>query len=208
MGSVAAAVDLKYPFRGRWSVRNSPANRVPSHGTHRFGTTFAIDFVPVDARGRSAPRRLGALLRPESPSQFFGFGRPILTPCPGVVVAVHDGELDHDTFRGFPSVGYALTQRHRAARGWRGLAGNHVVVELRPGALVALCHLREGSIAVQVGQVLEVGEVVGQCGNSGNSTEPHLHLQAIDSLDIDQAHGLPLSLPCGLPRNGDIVEAP
>jgi murein DD-endopeptidase MepM/ murein hydrolase activator NlpD len=206
--AVAAAVHLRYPFSGRWLVRNSPANRVPSHGTHRFGTTFAIDFVPVDARGRSAPLTLGMVLRPESPHRFPGFGRPILAPCPGVVVATHDGELDHDAFRGFPSVAYALTQRRRAARGWRAVAGNHVVVELRPGALVALCHLREGSVAVQVGQALELGQVVGQCGNSGNSTEPHLHLQAIDSIDIDQANGLPLSLPRGLPRNGDIIETP
>ena len=39
---------LELPFRGRWQARNSPARRVPSHGTHRFGVTYAIDFVAVD----------------------------------------------------------------------------------------------------------------------------------------------------------------
>ncbi|HSP59455.1 MAG TPA: M23 family metallopeptidase [Ornithinimicrobium sp.] len=205
---MTGAVRLRYPFSGRWLVQNSPADRVPSHGTHLFGTTYAIDFVPVDGRGRSAPLGPGSLLRPESPQRLTGFGRPVLAPCPGIVVATHDGEVDHDAYRGLPSVGYALTQRRRARRGWVGLAGNHVVVEVRPGVLVALCHLRRGSIIVEPGRRLAAGQVVGRCGNSGNSTQPHLHLQALDRLDVGRAEGLPLSFPDGLPRNGRIVEAP
>lgn len=205
---MSGVVGLRYPFSGRWLVRNSPANRVPSHGTHLFGTTYAIDFVPVDDRGRSAPLGLGSLLRPEAPHRFTGFGRPVLAPGPGTVVATHDGELDHDAYRGLPSVGYALTQRRRASHGWNGLAGNQVVFEMRPGVLVALCHLRQGSITVAPGQSLAAGQVVGQCGNSGNSTEPHLHLQAFDQTDVSQAKGLPLAFSDELPRNGQIVEAP
>lgn len=45
-------VVLEFPFRGLWMARNSPARRVPSHGTHAFGVTYAIDFVAVD-EGRS-----------------------------------------------------------------------------------------------------------------------------------------------------------
>ena len=47
-------VDLRFPFTGHWLTQRSPADRVPSHGTTLFATTFAIDFVPVDASGRSA----------------------------------------------------------------------------------------------------------------------------------------------------------
>lgn len=205
---VSGVVGLRYPFSGRWLVQNSPADRVPSHGTHLFGTTYAIDFVPVDGRGRSARLSLGSLLRPEAPHRFTGFGRPVLAPGPGIVVAAHDEELDHDAYRGLPSVGYALTQRRRARHGWTGLAGNHVIIEMRPGVLVALCHLRRGSLTVAPGQTLAAGQVVGHCGNSGNSTEPHLHLQALDQIDVSQANGLPLSFPDGLPRNGQVVDAP
>jgi len=74
--------------------------------------------------------------------------------------------------------------------------------------VVALCHLRQGSILVQPGQPLAAGTPVGQCGNSGNSTEPHVHVQAMDTLDANSAIGVPLSFPGGLPRNGDIVDAP
>jgi hypothetical protein len=98
------AVELAYPFSGRWIVQNSPADRVPSHGTHLFGTTYAIDFVPVDARGRSASLHLGSLFVPEPPHRFTGFGRPIIAPASGSVLATHGREPDHDACRGLPSV--------------------------------------------------------------------------------------------------------
>jgi hypothetical protein len=204
---VIGVVSLAYPFTGRWLVRNSPANRVPSHGTPAFSSAHAIDFVPVDMRHRSAPFTLGSLFRPEPPERFIGFRLPVLAPVAGTVIAVHDGDPDHDAFRGVPSVGYALTQRRRAAAGWPGLAGNHVLIEVAPGAVVALCHLRRGSVTVVTGQVVTVGHPVGQCGNSGNSTEPHVHLQAMTHADADRARALPIEFPHGLPRNGQVVTA-
>src|SRR5690606_37802388 len=110
----AEPLDLTYPFRGRWQVRNSPANRVPSHGTDLFATTYAIDFVPVDESGRSAFFGFNSLLRPEPAETFVGFGRPVLAPIAGTVVVVQDDEPDHEAFRGLPSVRYALTQGKRA----------------------------------------------------------------------------------------------
>ena len=66
---MAISIDLEYPFAGRWLTQNSPANRVPSHGTTLFATSYAIDFVPVDDAGRTAPITFGALLRPEPPAR-------------------------------------------------------------------------------------------------------------------------------------------
>ncbi|MGC0272057.1 M23 family metallopeptidase [Pseudactinotalea sp. Z1739] len=202
-------LELRYPFRGRWSVRNSPANRVPSHGTTRFGTAYSIDFVPVDERGRSAPFTLTSLLRPEQPERFHGFGRAVLAPLSGRIAAVHDGEPDHMSVRGLPSIGYALTQPRRAARGFPGLAGNHLIIQPAAGGpFVALCHLRLGSIALHAGDPVLAGEQVGECGNSGNSTEPHLHLQAMTSLEAASTEAVSITFPQGLPRNGSIVDAP
>lgn len=200
------AVDLDYPFAGRWLAQNSPANRVPSHGVTLFGSSYAIDFVPVDDTGRTASITLGSLVRPEPPDRFPGFGRPILAPVEGIVVTTHDAEPDHDCYRGFPSIRYALTQRGRAAAGWLALAGNHVMIE-HAGVIVTLCHLQQGSIRVRLGQHVQPGDELGGCGNSGNSTEPHLHLQAIDSLDITHANAVPLTFKGTLPRNGEIVDA-
>jgi hypothetical protein len=199
-------VDLAYPFKGRWLTQNSPANRVPSHGTTLFASSFAIDFVPVNG-ARTAPITLGSLLRPEPAERFPGFGRPILAPVQGVVVGVHLTAPDHQAFRGLPSIGYALTQRRRAAAGWVELAGNHVMIKTYDGPVIAVAHLQHGSAQVQLGQDVRVGEPLGRCGNSGNSTEPHVHLQAIDRLDMQNASAVPITFGGRLPRNGEIIDA-
>nr|WP_157312998.1 M23 family metallopeptidase [Microbacterium sp. MAH-37] len=186
-------------------VQNSPADRVPSHGTSLFATSYAIDFVPVDAAGRTARFTTASLLRPEPPEHFPGFGRPILAPADGRVIAAHDGEPDHHAHRGFPSIGYALTQRRRSSEGWVALAGNHVLLETGD-VIVALCHLQRGSIDVRRGDTVRDGVPLARCGNSGNSTEPHLHVQAISTADIDRADAVPITFHGGLPRNGTVVD--
>lgn len=207
-------VDLAYPFTGRWLVQNSPANRVPSHGTEAFATSYAIDFVPVDESGRTTRVTWRGLLRPESADHFPGFGRSVLSPVDAVVHSVHDGEPDHPAHRGLPSLGYALTQSRRAAAGWRSLSGNSIFLlpysagADTPAPVIALCHLQRGSITVRAGQRVTVGEPLGACGNSGNSTEPHLHVQAMDSPDAARAQAVPLSFDGGLPGNGEIVDLP
>lgn len=141
---MADVLDMDYPFTGRWLVQNSPANRVPSHGTRLFATSYAIDFVPVDDSGRSAPFTFGSLLRPEPPENFVGFGRSVLSPVAGTVVASHDTERDHLSYRGMSSIGYTLTQKRRAEAGWLALAGNHVMIRC-DGGVVVLCHLQRRS---------------------------------------------------------------
>ena len=202
-----STIDLAYPFGGRWRTQNSPANRVPSHGTILLASSFSIDFIPVDDAGRTAPLSWWSLVHPEPAERFPGFGRPIFAPLRGIVVAVHHTAPDHPSFRGLPSVGYALTQRRRAAAGWAELAGNHVMIEARDGPVVAVCHLQRASVQVQLGQSVRAGEMLGRCGNSGNSTEPHVHLQAIDCVDVSQASAVPITFGGRLPRNGEIVDA-
>lgn len=205
-------VVLAFPFRGSWRVENSPARRVPSHGTSAFGVSHAIDFVAVDAQGRSAPRTWRTWVGVEAPEGFIGFGEPVLAPVDGVVVAAHDAERDHEARRSqLRLVGYALGQAGRARQGIVGLAGNHVAFAVAPsGPFVLLAHLRQGSARVRVGEVVEVGQHVGECGNSGNSTQPHVHVQVSDSIDGIDATGVPLVFqgPDGqrwVPGEGEIV---
>ncbi|HEX7351959.1 M23 family metallopeptidase [Brachybacterium sp.] len=189
-------------------MQNSPAHQVPSHGTSRLALDHAIDLVPVDDRGRSAPLRPRSLLTPEPPEAFPGFGWEVRSPLDGVVTAVHDGEVDHAAHRGLPSIVYSLTQGTRVAEGWRAVAGNHVILRCRHGGdevFVALCHLQRGSVTVGPGERVATGDVLARCGNSGNSTEPHLHLQAMTSADPTRARAVAITFPDGLPRNGEFV---
>jgi Peptidase family M23 len=188
------AVVLRLPFHGTWRVQNSPARRVPSHGTHLFATTYAIDFIAVRGRRTATTRDWRTLLATEPPERFHAFGLPILAPADGRVVAVHAGETDHEARRSQPALlSYALTQGARARGGAGALAGNHVVLKLDGGAFVVLAHLRAGSILVREGERVAAGRPVGACGNSGNSTQPHLHLQAMDSADPFSARGVPMA---------------
>jgi hypothetical protein len=187
-------VVLDLPFQGRWLARNSPARRVPSHGTHLFGLTYAIDFIAVDQRGRPAAHSWRRWLAVERPDAFVGFGMPILAPASGTVVTTHDGEPDHVARRSqLTLIPYALGQARRVRRGLPAVAGNCVAIALGPnGPYVWLAHLRQGTVRVQPGDEVAVGEPVAECGNSGNSTQPHIHIQVTDTSRWQTAHGLPM----------------
>ncbi|MFI6821386.1 M23 family metallopeptidase [Micromonospora sp. NPDC050187] len=188
-------VTLSLPFTGLWLARNSPARRIPSHGTDLFGERYAIDFVGVDERRRTADRRdWRTFLATEPADRFFAYDRPILAPADGTVVEVHDGEIDHAGRRSqLALVPYALGQAARVRQGVRAVAGNYLIIALPGGAFVALAHLRAGSIRVTPGEEVTAGQHVAACGNSGNSTEPHLHIQVMETQDLSVARGLPMA---------------
>jgi hypothetical protein len=137
------AIVVELPGPGRWLVQNSPARRVPSHGTELFGTRYAIDLVGVDDRGRSAAPSLRALVASEPPERFAGFGRMLLAPIAGEVLVVHDGEPDHEARRSpFTLLPYALGQAARVRAGVVAIAGNHLIIGRPDGTCVALVHLQ------------------------------------------------------------------
>lgn len=198
-------VVLTLPFHGTWLARNSPARRVPSHGTHLFATTYAMDFIAVRGRRTAAVRDWRSVLATEPVDRFFAYGRPILAPAAGRVVTAHDGVPDLVARRSQVSrVPYTLTQGIRARAGAPGIAGNHVVLQLPDDTFVLLAHLRLHSVRVEPGEDVVTGQPLGECGNSGNSMQPHVHLQAMDAADARTARGLPLAFRDYqvLPRRG------
>lgn len=74
--------------------------------------------------------------------------------------------------------------------------------------MVAVCHLRRHRVRVVEGQTVSVGDLIGECGNSGNSTEPHVHVQAMTGRDPKTAGAEPVSFRGRLPRNGEVVRIP
>ena len=120
-------------------------------------------------------------------------------------------------------VPYALGQAARLRQGVGAIAGNYLIIALRDGrSFVALAHLRAGSLRVAVGDEVTTGQPLAECGNSGNSTEPHVHLQVMDSPDLSVARGLPITFrrfrewprgaqhshvrDSGIPGEGAVVE--
>jgi len=66
------------------------------------------------------------------------------------------------------------------------------VLAVGAGRYVVLAHLRRGSVRVHSGQRVRAGQLLGRVGNSGNSSEPHLHVHAQDTPDLSAGTGLPI----------------
>jgi hypothetical protein len=194
-------VVVRPPVHGRWLAVNSPADHVPSHGLLAYGQSHAVDLVHVP-EGTERVRYGGRGLRGLPPEGFAGFGRPVHAPVDGVVVRAVDRFRDHRARTTYPQILYLLVSgTFRELRGAGGLMGNHVVLRAAEGSAegsaegtyVVLAHLRRGSVRVRAGDVVRAGEVVGGCGNSGNSSEPHVHVQVMDHRWPWCAAGLPMA---------------
>jgi hypothetical protein len=110
------------------------------------------------------------------------YGVSVVAPVRGTVVSAHDGEPDE--------VPGAVSNNFTAP------TGNHVMIRMETGTFLVIAHLKDGSVAVETGDSVEEGQVIGQCGNSGNTSEPHIHIhhQRQDPTvhPINFAEGLPL----------------
>ena len=63
---------------------------------------------------------------------------------------------------------------------------------LAPTSGTVMAHLRHATVNVAAGAVVEVGETIGSYGNSGSSTQPHVHVQVTDSTVWPTARGRPI----------------
>ncbi|ANJ08311.1 M23 family metallopeptidase [Streptomyces parvulus] len=209
-GAAREPVEVGPPVSGRWSALNSPADRTPSHGVHAYGQTFAIDLVAEPGPGaRPGFRVLWPLARRNR--DFPAFGAPLLAVADATVVRARDTQRDHLSRTSLPALLYLMVLEGsvRELAGARRVIGNHVVLDLGDGTHALYAHVRRGSLAVREGDRVAAGQVLAHCGNSGNSTEPHVHFQLMDGPDPDTARGVPFTWRgIGVPRNGEIFEAP
>jgi murein DD-endopeptidase MepM/ murein hydrolase activator NlpD len=144
---------LGTPFQGEWRVVWGGDTQELNYHHDVQNQRFAFDFVITDSEGKT---HKGEGTRNED---FFAFGRPVLAPADGVVTDVITGVRDN--VPGSMNAYSAL--------------GNAVVIEHRKYEVSVLAHFKQGSIRVQPGDKVARGQVLGLCGNSGNSSEAHIH---------------------------------
>ena len=167
-------VTYTLPFDGEWFVANGGATPKTSHSWDILGQRFALDFVQVNdffqthtGRGTKA-------------EEYFCYGREIHAAADGSVVAVE--ARVRQAFLGWGLCDFTA----------RSFVGNHVLVEHAEGEFALYAHLVRGSITVVPGDRVERGQVLGRCGHTGHSTEPHLHFHLQDSADLFRGMGLPV----------------
>jgi murein DD-endopeptidase MepM/ murein hydrolase activator NlpD len=127
--------------------------------------SYALDIVALAAFGRRASGIL-----PKRSEAYAVFDQPVYAPCGGKVISATDG---------FPD----LSPPERDSE---NIAGNFVVLACdEVDATIFLAHLRQGSIVSALGSVVARGEQIARVGNSGNTTEPHLHIHAVRGIEVE-----------------------
>jgi murein DD-endopeptidase MepM/ murein hydrolase activator NlpD len=123
------------------------------------------------------------------------YGQPQYAPAAGTVVIAVD-EYPDDTPGTTPTADPTMHP-----------AGNHVVIEVADGEYVLMAHFQPGTVAVSAGDPVAEGDLMGLTGNSGNSSEPHVHIHLQTGPDMFDPGtlGLPMTFT-GLRVNGEDVE--
>ncbi|GAA2249244.1 hypothetical protein GCM10010430_34900 [Kitasatospora cystarginea] len=152
-GTGPAVPLARFPLRGSWYVGQG-GGRGLNHHVDVDEQRGAVDLVRL---GRSGTYRGDSRLL----TSYHAYGAEVFAPCDGLVVAAVDGLPDQ-----VPGV-----------IRYGPLYGNHVFIDTGTET-VKLAHLRPGTVRVAVGEQVRAGQPLGQVGNSGNSSEPHLHLHA------------------------------
>ncbi|MGJ7041340.1 hypothetical protein J2Y63_004613 [Shinella sp. BE166] len=184
-----SAVELAFPFAaGHYYIgQGGSATAINNHHADQ-SQRFALDIVALNGFGARADG-----LMPKELSDYEIFDREVKSPCTGVAISIHDGVDDNRIFE---------TNTEQPA-------GNHVILACGT-ARILLAHFRKGSIAVAAGSIVSEGEALGRVGNSGNSTEPHLHMHAYlgGTLDYNAGQGVPMTFDGRFLVRGSTVTVP
>lgn len=189
------AVPVGSPARGRWIALNSPGQKLPSHGTRALGQYAAVDIV--HASTPDTPEFVRHAWRGSAPEKFPTFGAEIFAMAPGQVIRVRSRDKDHRARNTWQGIITLITVEGflRSLLGPWALLGNHVIIAHGDGTFAVYAHLRRHSVTVAEGTHISTGEKLGEVGNTGNSSVPHLHVHLMDRANPNAAAGLKMIWP-------------
>jgi hypothetical protein len=163
------AQEFHLPFGGRWFVmQGGDTPNVNQHMSTR-AQWYGVDFLKVGGPSQRSLVKTDIATRED----YYSWGEPVLAPVAGTVEAVVDGLPDNPLGK----------------KDAQNPAGNHVVIRAATNCFVFIAHLQKGSVAVKAGDPVKPGQRLGQCGNSGNSDAPHIHMHAQDTPKLNTGNG-------------------
>jgi murein DD-endopeptidase MepM/ murein hydrolase activator NlpD len=163
----------RLPFDGEWAVTAGGDSTTTNYHATTPTYRYAYDFTPVvdGERHKDDGKAL---------TDYYCYGKPVLTPTAGEVVRVQDKYKDNNP------------AKFDARIDAQSVMGNHVVIEVDDSEYLFVAHMKEGSVAVERGDEVSQGQKIGECGNSGGSVKPNVHVHLQNSKEFPVSESLPL----------------
>ncbi len=183
--------DYLFPMGGTWYVAVAPNLHVP----HRWvaNQEFAFDLAATSGDGRFH-KGDGSRL-----DDYYAYGKDIRAVAGGTVVEVSADATEANDRLQRPGesakdfeMRTIMAQNELLAKSYKAPLGNYVILRHAGGEYSHYAHLKQGSVKVKAGDTVTRGQIIGQLGHTGNSTEPHLHFQLTDGADPLYSRSVPI----------------
>jgi murein DD-endopeptidase MepM/ murein hydrolase activator NlpD len=159
--------NLILPFKEEWTVFWGGDTKELNYHVESEAQKNAFDIVVTDENGKSFKTD------GKTNEDYYAFGKQLIAPCDAEVVLAVDGIKDN--------VPGELNPIY--------VPGNTVILKTKNNEFLFFAHFQQNSIVVKQGQKVKQGELLGLCGNSGNSSEAHLHFHIQNIEDMNKATG-------------------
>ena len=159
--------EMILPFKEEWTVFWGGDTKELNYHVESEAQKNAFDIVITDKNGKSFKTD------GKTNEDYYAFGKELIAPCDAEVVLSVDGIKDNIPGELNPIY----------------IPGNTVILKTKNDEFLFFAHFKQNSIVVKQGQKVKQGELLGLCGNSGNSSEAHLHFHIQNIEDMNKATG-------------------
>ena len=159
---------ISLPFSGEWFVFWGGDTKEQNYHMENRAQKNAFDIVIADTSGKTYKTN------GKSNEDYYAFGQPLIAPCDAEVIAVTEGIKDN------------VPGEMNTAQ----VTGNSVILKTANNEYLLFAHFKLNSIKVKPGESIRRGQLLGLCGNSGNSSEPHLHFHIQDKENMAGSTGI------------------
>lgn len=170
------SINLIPPFKGDWYVFHGGGSALLNHHHFAGSQKYAMDII-VPEDGKLPLEQITDL------QKYKTFGKSLYSPVDGVIVAVIN----------------SLPDQMIGETDQENLAGNHIVIKTETDIFILMAHLQNKSVLVAEGDSVKTGQEIAKIGNSGNTSQPHLHIQAMTGIDFmnTESRAVPISFNTG-----------
>ncbi len=160
------AVNLDFPLKeGKFCIIHGGSNKTINHHNTVMAQKFALDIVQINNLGLRIKN-----WRAKKVDDFHIYGSIIYSPCDGTIIEA----IDHHE---------NLEPSHMDPE---NPAGNYIAIAMGGSKVsVLLTHLMKCSLQIEKGSIVKKGQPLAKVGNSGNSSEPHLHIHCVSNTTED-----------------------